>query len=69
MCYPCPCTTVTHVFGLYSLNCLWSDCVIATIALEHGYRIYSQDKHFKAIAEILPIQLYTPSYIGMYNPD
>ncbi len=51
------------------LNCPWNDCIIATIALEHDYQVYSQDKHFKAMAEILPIQLYTPGYMGMYNPD
>ena len=53
----------------HGLNCPWNDCVIATIALEHNYRIYSQDKHFKAMAELLPIQLYTPGYMGMYNPS
>lgn len=51
------------------LNCPWNDCIIATIALEQGYRVYSQDKHFAAMAEILPIRLYTPGYMGMYNPD
>lgn len=51
------------------LNCPWNDCIFATIALEHNYRIYSQDKHFETIAEILPIRLYTPGYMGMYNPE
>mgnify|MGYP006190594771 CR=1 FL=1 len=51
------------------LNCPWNHCIIATIALEFGCRVYSQDKQFKTIAEILPLQLYNPGYMGMYNPD
>lgn len=51
------------------LSVPWNDTIIATIAKKHGYRVYSEDKHFKMMAEILSIRLYQPGYMGMYNPE
>lgn len=51
------------------LSVPWNDAIIATIAKKFSYRVYSEDKHFKMIAEILGIRLYQPGYMGMYNPE
>lgn len=33
-------------------------------------RVYAVDKHFEAMAEILPaLHLYRPGYGGMHDPD
>ncbi len=42
----------------------WNDILIATIALESGHRVYTVDKHFDAMAKILPLRLYAPGYNG-----
>ena len=47
----------------------WNDTIIATIACQYDYRIYSIDKHFPMMAEILGFKLYTPGYGGRYNPE
>jgi hypothetical protein len=46
----------------------WNDILIATICLEHDCRVYSVDKHFALMSEVLGIPLYEPGYGGMYNP-
>lgn len=51
------------------LSVPWNDTIIATIAKKYGYRVYSEDKHFKMMSEILGIRLYQPGYMGMYNPE
>jgi len=51
------------------LNTPWNDVIIATMAKRYNYRVYSIDKHFPMIAEILDIRLYNPGYGGMYNPE
>ena len=52
----------------HGLSVPWNDAIIATIAQAYGYRVYSEDKHFRAMAEILGIRLYKPGYMGMYDP-
>ncbi|MEO0416026.1 MAG: PIN domain-containing protein [Verrucomicrobiota bacterium] len=48
----------------------WNDVLIATIAKEKLYRVYSVDKHFTSMAKILPdLILYEPGYNGMFNPE
>lgn len=42
----------------------WNDILIATISLESGHRVFSIDRHFEAIAKILPLRLYRPGYNG-----
>lgn len=51
------------------INPKWNDLIIATIALQHGDRVYSTDTHFQEMAPILGFQLYEPGYGGSYNPD
>jgi len=47
----------------------WNDTIIATIAVEYGYRVYSIDKHFPAMAKVLEFALYHPGYGGRYNAN
>jgi predicted nucleic acid-binding protein len=46
----------------------WNDIIIATIACEYNYRVYSIDKHFPIMAQHLAFPLYTPGYGGRYRP-
>ncbi|QQL45072.1 PIN domain-containing protein [Sulfuriroseicoccus oceanibius] len=46
-----------------------NDVIIATIAAEFGYRIFSIDKHFELMAGVLGFSLYVPGYGGLYNPE
>jgi hypothetical protein len=51
----------------FQTNCLKSgandvgipDLIIAQSALQNGFEIYSLDKHFKVLEEIIDVQLYT----------
>lgn len=56
----------THYGALRAegLTVPWNDVLIATIAMESGHRVYSVDKHFDAMAAILPLRLYVPGYNG-----
>jgi len=47
----------------------WNDTIIATIACQYHYRVYSIDQHFPAMAKILGFPLYEPGYGGRYNPN
>lgn len=47
----------------------WNDIIIATVACQYNYRIYSIDKHFPIMAKALNFHLYTPGYGGRYNPE
>ncbi len=47
----------------------WNDTIIATIACQYHYRVYSINKHFPAMAKILGFPLYEPGYGGRYNPN
>ena len=50
------------------LSAPWNDVLIATLAIENGIRVYAHDKHFPAMASILPgLLLYQPGYNGGYN--
>lgn len=44
----------------------WNDTIIATIACQYNYRVYSIDKHFPMMANVLGFSLYTPGYGGRY---
>ena len=46
----------------------WNDILIAGISLKLGCRVYAQDKHFEAMAPLIGLSLYQPSYGGSYNP-
>lgn len=45
----------------------WNDTIIATIACQFNYRVYSIDKHFPMMAKVLGFPLYEPGYGGRYN--
>jgi predicted nucleic acid-binding protein len=45
----------------------WNDTIIATIACQFNYRVYSIDKHFPMMAKVLGFPLYTPGYGGRYS--
>jgi len=47
----------------------WNDTIIATIACQYNYRVYSIDKHFPMMSKILGFPLYEPGYGGRYNPE
>ncbi|MFK7910899.1 MAG: VapC toxin family PIN domain ribonuclease [Akkermansiaceae bacterium] len=47
----------------------WNDTIIATIACQYGYRVYSINKHFPVMSKVLGFALYKPGYGGAYNPD
>ena len=47
----------------------WNDTIIATIACQYNYRVYSIDKHFPIMAKHLGFPLYTPGYGGRYNAE
>ena len=45
----------------------WNATIIATIASQGDYRVYSIDKHFPRMAKVLGFSLYEPGYGGRYN--
>jgi len=45
----------------------WNDILIGSLSLKWECRVYAKDAHFEAMAQILKIRLYAPSYGGMYN--
>ena len=47
----------------------WNDVLIASMAVKHGCRVYSLDKHFAAIAATGIVRLYQPGYSGMFAPE
>jgi len=46
------------------LTAPWNDVIIATLTMEAGCRVYSFDKHFSAMPQHIPIELYEPGYNG-----
>jgi len=46
-----------------------NDVLIATIAVRLLCRVYAQDKHFDAMAPLLGLTLYKPSYGGSFRED
>jgi hypothetical protein len=46
----------------------WNDVLIASLAMEWDMRLYADDAHFTAMAEIVPLRLYEPGYGGMFAP-
>ena len=53
----------------HGLTAPWNDVLIATIALDHGCRLYAVDKHLEAMAPILGIKWYQPGYGGSFQPE
>lgn len=47
----------------------WLDVLIAAVALHDGNRVYAVDRHFPAIARMVPLRLYQPGYGGAYQED
>ncbi len=47
----------------------WNDILIAGIGIKLGCRLYAQDKHFIAMAPLISLPLYTPSYGGSFDPE
>jgi predicted nucleic acid-binding protein len=47
----------------------WNDVLIGTIGLRRQLCVYSIDKHFFVMRDILGLVLYTPGYGGTYNPN
>ncbi len=45
----------------------WNDVLIATVAQQHDYRIYTYDKHFQLMRRKISIVLYEPGYGGAYD--
>jgi predicted nucleic acid-binding protein len=50
------------------LTAPWNDILIAAIAIDKNYRVYSLDKHFAEIASRTGLKLYTPGHNGRYDP-
>jgi len=47
-----------------------NDVLIASLALKWQCRVYAVDKHFDAMAKVLPgLFMYEPGYGGDYNPN
>ena len=51
------------------LQAPWNDLLVASASIEHGCRLYAQDKHFDLMAEVIPIRLYQPGYGGSFARD
>lgn len=47
----------------------WNDILIATIAKDNFAAVYSCDKHFPIMSNVMGVRLYEPGYNGMHNPD
>lgn len=47
----------------------WNDILIASLALDLGWRVYAKDKHFETMAKEIGLRLYRPGYGGRYEPD
>ena len=47
----------------------WNDVLIASVALDADLRVYSKDKHFDAMVQVLGLSLYQPGYGGRHEPD
>jgi predicted nucleic acid-binding protein len=47
----------------------WSDVLIASLSVTWGCRVYSIDRHFELMREVLGVRLYQPDYGGKYAPD
>lgn len=47
----------------------WFDVMIASLALADDLRLYTIDKHFRKVASITGLQLYTPGYGGAFVPS
>jgi predicted nucleic acid-binding protein len=41
----------------------FSDAVLATVALERDVHLWTYDRHFRLIADILPLKLYDPQWL------
>lgn len=46
----------------------WNDVLIASLAMEHGCRVFARDKQFERMQDMLGIRLYQPGYGGSYSP-
>lgn len=46
----------------------WNDMLIAAIALRHDVRVYSLDRHFAVLANVVGIKLYIPGSGGKFAP-
>ena len=64
-------TAIRHAWQLAGsgIRVPWFDLLIATVGIRTGCRIYSLDKHFRQIAEHLPLMLYEPGYGGAFSPE
>lgn len=47
----------------------WNDVLIASIALRHDCRVYTQDEHFNTLARIAGVRLYTPGVGGTFTHE
>lgn len=47
----------------------WNDILVATLALTADCRVYAVDAHFRAMAPMLGLQLYTPGHGGQFRPE
>ena len=48
----------------------WNDVLIATLAIQENVRVYADDKHFEAMARILPdLSLYRPGDNGGWSAE
>lgn len=50
-------------------NIPWNDILIATVARRKNIGIYSLDKHFAMISEVLGLRRYIPLVEGAFNSD
>jgi hypothetical protein len=46
----------------------WADVLIGSLAHTWGCRVYSIDRHFQIMHEVIGIVLYEPGYGGSYSP-
>jgi predicted nucleic acid-binding protein len=47
----------------------WNDLLIATVSLRCSCRVYALNKHFRAMAPVIGVVLYEPSYNGGFNAE
>jgi hypothetical protein len=47
----------------------WKDVLVASASIEQHCRVFSRDKHFNVMAQILGVRLYEPGYGGSFAPD
>ncbi len=47
----------------------WNDVLIASVSVEHGWRVYARDKHFDLMSQAIGIRLYQPGYGGSFAAE